>query len=136
MLKGYCCKSISIGLKVNVVNQLKMPLYICNKTTTCSPFTSWLHQFRLQGDNPASLCQTVGSIRREPWCHQPQDKSPPKVASITNYAKFKGQRNWIFFNKLWFSNTYIFSPDGVNLWYFKLRFLYLTKFIVLNIKGL
>ena len=47
-------------------------------------------------------------------------------------------------NKLWFSNTDIYStwwckplifipPDGVNLWYFKLRFFHLTEFIAWNI---
>ena len=34
------------------------------------------------------------------------------------------ERNWVYnCNKLWLSNTYIFPPDSVNLWFFKPRFL-------------
>ena len=41
-----------------------------------------------------------------------------------------------FCQKLKFSNLYIFIPDGVNRWFFKLRLFDLTKFIVWNIIGL
>ena len=44
-----------------------------------------------------------------------------------------------FYHEFKFSNSYgpiYFQPNGVNLWYFKLRLFGLTEFIVWNIKGL
>ena len=46
-----------------------------------------------------------------------------------NNQKFV-ERNWVFATNSNLLIPLFLPPDGVNLWYFKLRFFYLTKFIV------
>ena len=46
------------------------------------------------------------------------------------------KRNWVFVTNSDFLIPIFFPHDGVNLWYFKLRFFHLTEFIVWNISGL
>ena len=46
------------------------------------------------------------------------------------------QRNWVFATNFNFLIPIFFKPNGVNLWYFKLRLFDLTEFIVWNISGL
>ena len=41
--------------------------------------------------------------------------------------------NWVFVTNVDFLIPIFFLPDGVNLWYFKLKFFQLTEFIVWNI---
>ena len=59
------------------------------------------------------------------------------IAKMTKLSwKYFEQRNWVFATN---SNMLIpmsLQPDGVCLWYFKLRILDLTVFIVWNIKDL
>ena len=56
-------------------------------------------------------------------------------AAVRNHwiCAFYRQRNWVFVTKSSFLIPVFFPSDGVNLWYFKLRFFYLTEFIVWNI---
>ena len=46
------------------------------------------------------------------------------------------ERNWVFAKNLNFLTPISLQPDGVNLWYFKLRLFELQALIVWNIKGL
>ena len=46
------------------------------------------------------------------------------------------KRNWAFVTNSDFLIPIFFPPDGVNLWYFNLRFFHLTEFVVWNILGL
>ena len=46
------------------------------------------------------------------------------------------QRNCVFVTNSDFLIPIFFPPNGAKLWYFKLRFFYLTEFIVWNIQGL
>ena len=46
------------------------------------------------------------------------------------------QRNWVFATNFNFLIPIFFKPNGVNLWYFKLRLFDLTEFIIWNISGL
>jgi len=46
------------------------------------------------------------------------------------------QRNWVFATNSNFLTPIASQPDGVNLWYFKLKLFDLKELIVWNIKGL
>ena len=46
------------------------------------------------------------------------------------------QRNWVFATYSYFLTPISLQPDGVHLWYFKLRLFVLTKFMFWNIKRL
>jgi len=54
---------------------------------------------------------------------------------LPNYAKCL-IGNWVFATNLHFLTPISLQPDGVDLWYFKLRLYDLPEFIVWNIKGL
>ena len=46
------------------------------------------------------------------------------------------ERNWVFVTSSIFLKLISLQPASVNLWYFKLRFFEITKFIVWNIRSL
>ena len=60
----------------------------------------------------------------------------PNFLDFLRINEIKLQRNWVFATNLNFLTPISLQPDGVNLWYFKLRLFDLTELIVWNIKGL
>ena len=58
------------------------------------------------------------------------------VNSITTNYSYHPERSWVFTTISDFLISISLQSDDVNLWYFKLKLLGLTEFIVWNIKGL